>query len=168
MLESPDVILSRLTTNRYLKCLLGLFGLEYFVENVQKRIVSTYMNKFQDTGKMFNSEANLNNFLTNNEYMREILSSIENEKGKEKSNVDKDKEKDKDSETRKEKETEKSPDKFYSTDPTLNSLYRELTSIMKVLIKKITDYQALARDCRGSSKGGVGKSNVSIHLSSNR
>lgn len=127
------------------------------------------MNKFQDTGKMFNSEANLNNFLTNNEYMREILSSIESEKGKEKSNaVDKEKEKDKEYDTRKEKETEKSPDKFHSTDPTLNSLYRELTSIMKVLIKKITDYQALARDCRGSSKGGVGKSNVSIHPSSNR
>jgi hypothetical protein len=127
------------------------------------------MNKFQDTGKMFNSEANLNNFLTNNEYMREILSSIENEKGKEKSNaVDKDKEKDRENDTKKEKETEKSPDKFYSTDPTLNSLYRELTSIMKVLIKKITDYQALARDCRGSSKGGVGTSNVSIHPSSNR
>lgn len=113
------------------------------------------MNKFQDTSKMFNSEANLNNFLTNNEYMREILSSIESEKGKEKSNaVDKDK--DRESDTRKEKESEKSPDKFSSTDPSLNSLYRELTSIMKVLIKKITDYQALARDCRGSSKGGVG------------
>lgn len=138
----------------------GLFGLEYFVENVQKRIVSTYMNKFQDTGKMFNSEANLNNFLTNNEYMREIFSSIENEKGKDKNNTvgkDKDKEKEKEIDLKKEKEVEKTGDKFVSSDPTLNSLYRELTSIMKVLIKKITDYQALARDCRGSSKGGVGE-----------
>lgn len=127
------------------------------------------MNKFQDTGKMFNSEANLNNFLTNNEYMREILSSIENEKGKDKSNaVDKDKEKEKESESdlKKEKEIEKTGDKFVSSDPALNSLYRELTSIMKVLIKKITDYQALARDCRGSSKGGVGESiNLSIQQS---
>lgn len=124
------------------------------------------MNKFQDTGKMFNSEANLSNFLTNNEYMREILSSIENEKGKDKNNTvdkDKDKEKDKEIDLKKEKEIEKTGDKFISSDPTLNSLYRELTSIMKVLIKKITDYQALARDCRGSSKGGVGESiNLSI------
>ena len=117
------------------------------------------MNKFQDTGKMFNSEANLNNFLTNNEYMREILSSIENEKGKDKSNaVDKEKDNNKENDSRKDKEVEKTSDKFISSDPTLNSLYRELTSIMKVLIKKITDYQALARDCRGSSKGGVGES----------
>ena len=129
------------------------------------------MNKFQDTGKMFNSEANLNNFLTNNEYMREILSSIESEKGKDKSNaVDKDREKEKEKEfdlkKEKEKDIEKTGDKFVSSDPALNSLYRELTSIMKVLIKKITDYQALARDCRGSSKGGVGESiNLSIQQS---
>ena len=105
---------------------------------------------------MFNSEANLNNFLTNNEYMREILSSIENEKGRDKINSA-DKEKDKDNDSRKEKEVEKSSDKFITSDPILNSLYRELTSIRNVLIKKITDYQALARDCRGSSKGGVGE-----------
>jgi AAA lid domain len=130
----------------------GLFGLEYFVENVQKRVTSAYLNKFQETGKMFNSETNLNNFLTNNENMRDIMATIEIEREKD---IERDKEKEKEKDLGKEREGY--VERFLSPDPMINSLYKELSSIMKVLVKKIVDYQALAKDCRGSGRGGNGE-----------
>ena len=82
------------------------------------------MNKFQDAAKVFNSETNLNNFMINNENMKDIIDNIEAEKGKEK---------------------EKEKDNFQEapiSNPTINNLFKELNSIMKVLIKKIIDFPA--------------------------
>ena len=53
--------------------------MEYLVENIQKKITNAYMNKLQDAAKIFNSEVNLNNFMTNNEGMKEIIESVESE-----------------------------------------------------------------------------------------
>jgi hypothetical protein len=116
---------------------------------VQKRVTSAYLNKFQETGKSFNSENNLNNFLTNNENMRDIMATIEIER-------EKDIEREKENELG--REPKGSVERFVSPDPLINSLYKELSSIMKVLVKKIVDYQALAKDCRGAGRGGNGKS----------
>jgi hypothetical protein len=119
---------------------------------VQKRVTSAYLNKFQETGKTFNSENNLNNFLTNNENMREIMDTIEIEREK-----DNEREKDREKEKELGREREGYVERFVSPDPLINSLYKELSSIMKVLVKKIVDYQSLARDCRGAGRGGNGK-----------
>ena len=129
------------------------------MENVQKRVVGAYMNKFQDPGKMFNSETNLNNFLMNNENMREIMATIDGEKdregGKEK-RTDRDREKDRD------RVKEGYGDKFVSSDPVIAGLFKELQSIKKVLVKKIVEFQFLARECRGAGKGGAGECNVGV------
>ena len=96
------------------------------------------MNKFQDAAKVFNSETNLNNFMINNENMKDIIDNIEKEKEKE---------------------------SFQDTpilNPTINNLFKELNSITKVLIKKIIDFQALGRDCRGAGKGGIGESSSTL------
>jgi polyribonucleotide nucleotidyltransferase len=122
---------------------------------VQKRVTSAYLNKFQETGKTFNSENNLNNFLTNNENMREIMATIEIEREKD---VEREKEKEKENELG--REPKGYIERFVSPDPLINSLYKELSSIMKVLVKKIVDYQALAKDCRGAGRGGNGKNRV--------
>lgn len=70
-------------------------------------------------------------------------------------------EREKDVEREKERELgrdrEASTERFFSPDPLINGLYKELSSIMKVLVKKIVDYQALAKDCRGAGRGGNGK-----------
>ena len=113
------------------------------------------MNKFQDPGKMFNSETNLNNFLMNNENMREIMATIDGEKdregGKEKGDREKDTDKDRD------RVKEGYGDKFVSSDPVIAGLFKELLSIKKVLVKKIVEFQSLARECRGAGKGGAGE-----------
>ena len=106
------------------------------------------MNKFQDAAKIFNSEVNLNNFMTNNEGMKEIIESVEIEKEKEK---EKEKDKNLNNENSQEKEKEN-----ISDNPIVSNLYRELNSISKVLIKKVIEFQTLGRDCRGCGKGGVG------------
>ena len=118
---------------------LGLSGLEYLIENIQKKVTSAYMNKFQDAPKVFNSETNLNNFMINNENIKDIIENIEGEK---------------------EKDKEREKDIFFDTlipNPAIKYLYKELNSIMKVLVKKIIDFQSLGRDCRGAGKGGVGE-----------
>lgn len=118
---------------------LGLSGLEYLIENIQKKVTSAYMNKFQDAPKVFNSETNLNNFMINNENMKDIIENIEGEK---------------------EKDKEREKDILFDTlipNPAIKNLYKELNSIMKVLVKKIIDFQSLGRDCRGAGKGGVGE-----------
>ena len=116
------------------------------MENIQKKVTSAYMTGFQDPAKVFNSAVNLNNFMINNEGMKEIIESVEIENKKEE-------EKDKD---HGEKE---SSFNTLSLNPLINSLSKELISIMKVLISKIVDFQALGRDCRGSGRGGVGEEN---------
>ena len=110
------------------------------IESIQKKVTNAYMNKFQDAAKVFNSETNLNNFMINNENMKDIIDNIEAEKGK-----------------------EKEKDNFQEapiSNPTINNLFKELNSIMKVLIKKIIDFQALGRDCRGAGKGGIGELSI--------
>lgn len=69
--------------------------------------------------------------------------------------VEREKEKEKEKELGRDRETY--VERFVSPDPLINNLYKELSSIMKVLVKKIVDYQALAKDCRGAGRGGNGE-----------